>query len=98
MARGTAGGLGGLSMAEVGDLLAAIELPQYAAAARASSADPGGRVEDLGALWDRLGVGFAAHRLKIAKRLAWAARAAPDGAAASAAAAAAAAGRLIPAP
>ncbi len=72
------GGTGGgrwLSVAEVGDLLAGMELPQYAAAFRESSID-GSMVEDLPALWDDLGVRLPAHRLKIAKRLGWAVRAA----------------------
>jgi hypothetical protein len=72
---GGAGGGRWLSVAEVGGLLGAMELPQYAAAFREASID-GSMVEDLPALWDDLGVGPAAHRLKIAKRLGWAVRAA----------------------
>jgi hypothetical protein len=77
---GEIGGGGQLTVAEIGDLLAAMELPLHAAAVRASSMveERGGgcRVADLGALWESRGLGFSAHRLKIAKRLACAVRAA----------------------
>ena len=87
VSEGGPGGIGGagggrwLSVAEVGALLGAMELPQYAAAFREASID-GSMVEDLGALWDDLGVRHAAHRLKIAKRLGWAVRAVLEGPAA----------------
>ena len=64
VSEGGPGGIGGagggrwLSVAEVGALLGAMELPQYAAAFREASID-GSMVEDLGALWNDLGVRHA---------------------------------------
>ena len=69
---------GGLSAAEMGGLLAGMGLPQLAAAARAGGAD-GRAMEGLGAARDRLGLGFSAHRLKLAARLRRAALDGPGG-------------------
>ena len=54
---------------DVCDALVELQLGEHAAAFQRCSMD-GSMLEDLGALWDELGVALTAHRIKIARRLA----------------------------